>query len=144
MRELVGEELEFSELLSAEPRRVFLALTGEIGFWWDHRFKEGASVALEPRIGGRFYEETGPDGAVLYATVTRFEPPSRLVLEGPMGMPGAVLSVMDFQLVEEGEGCRLSLRHSILGLLEKPLIEDYRQGWAQILGSTLPSWLAKV
>ncbi len=136
-------EIEFACELEAPPGRVFSALTAEIGRWWDHRFREGSTVGFEPRIGGRFYEDWGGGSAALYATVTFIDPPRRLRLEGPMGMDGAVLGVMEFRLEPLPAGTRLSLAHSILGSLEAATAEEYRAGWAELLGTTLPAYLAK-
>ncbi|NUP14432.1 MAG: ATPase [Polyangiaceae bacterium] len=62
--------------------RVF---TSQMGTWWPlARFKIGKSNAvdavLEPRVGGRWYEQ-GEDGSIcLWGSVLAWEPPSRLVL----------------------------------------------------------------
>ncbi len=141
MKELVREEIALAYDFPAPRERVFAALTSEVGKWWTHRFKEGSEVGFEPRIGGRFYEEWEPSGAVLYATVTYIDPPRRLRLEGPMGMSGAVAASMDFVLEASGTGTRLKLVHDILGSMEKDEIEEYRKGWAELLDRTLRDYL---
>jgi uncharacterized protein YndB with AHSA1/START domain len=143
MKRFVNEEIVLEEVLSSPPERVFKALTLEIGSWWDHRFKKGSSVGFEPRIGGRFYEDFGQGSAALYAVVGYIDPPRRLRLEGPMGMEGVLVSVMEFNLEGLGAGTRLSLVHGILGNLEPSLVDEYREGWKAILGKTIPAWLEK-
>jgi uncharacterized protein YndB with AHSA1/START domain len=141
MKELVREEIALVYDFDAAPERVFTALTAEIGKWWTHRFKEGSEVGFEPRIGGRFYEEWEVGGAALYATVTYIDPPRKLRLEGPMGMSGAVAASMEFELADSGKGTRLSLVHDILASMAKEEIQEYRMGWAQLLGTTLRGYL---
>jgi uncharacterized protein YndB with AHSA1/START domain len=134
-------EIEFACELEASPGRVFSALTAEIGRWWTHRFRQGSTVGFEPRIGGRFFEEWGPGSAALYATVTLIEPPARLRLSGPMGMAGATACSLEYLLAAIPGGSRLSLVHDIFGLLDEDVVEDYRQGWIEILGTTLKAFL---
>ncbi len=55
-------KLEFPIRATAE--RVWRAVTEETGRWWDQEFaavKGSGGARLEPRLGGRLYEET-PDG----------------------------------------------------------------------------------
>jgi uncharacterized protein YndB with AHSA1/START domain len=142
MKSFVNEEIELEQILPFSPNLVFHALTAEAGHWWNHRFREGSTVGFEPRIGGRFYEDFGGGSAALYAVVEAIDPPARLVLRGAMGMDGAVVSVMVFDITEEGGGARLSLRHSIIGNLEEGTVDEYREGWREIFGKVLPGWLA--
>jgi len=142
MKAFVNEELVLELELAFPPERVFRGLTLEIASWWSHRFRDGSAVGFEPRIGGRFYEDFGGGSAALYAFVTYIEPPIKLRLEGSMGMDGPVVSVMDFDFAKSALGTRLSLRHFILGSLDPGTVEEYRSGWGEILGKTLPAWLA--
>ena len=137
MNELVHDRIAFTCTIGAEIGRVFKALTEEIGSWWSHRFTDGSRVAMEPRIGGRFYEEWSGISAALYAVVQYIDPPRLLRLDGPMGMPGAVLGVMEFRLEPADEGTRLSLVHDISGAIEPDTVESYRAGWEELLGVTL-------
>ena len=140
MNELVHDRIAFTCTIGAEIGRVFKAITVEIGSWWSHRFTDGSVVAMEPRIGGRFYEEWSGTSAALYAVVQHIDPPRSLKLAGPMGMDGAVVSVMEFRLEQEGRGTKLSLAHEIFGWIESGTIESYRGGWAELLGHTLKSY----
>ena len=53
--------------IDAPLERVWKVVTEEAGSWWDADFAAlpgSAGVKLEPRLGGRLYEET-PDGKAL-------------------------------------------------------------------------------
>jgi len=71
-------------VLVAVPRDVaFRVFTEEIDQWW-RRGKGRGVLHLEPRAGGRLYEEIeSKSGARVFETgrVTEWSPPARLVLE---------------------------------------------------------------
>ena len=71
------------------PEQVFKHLTGDVSDWWDHSFSDGPSrIHLEPKLGGRFFEEFANDnGGALYATVIYVDAPQKIVLQGPWGFP---------------------------------------------------------
>jgi uncharacterized protein YndB with AHSA1/START domain len=141
MKSLVSEGISFEYEYGAPIDKVFAAISSDVGKWWPHRFHQGSTVGFEPRIGGRFFEEWGPGSAALYATVTLIEPPARLRLSGPMGMAGATACSLEYLLAAIPGGSRLSLVHDIFGLLDEDVVEDYRQGWIEILGTTLKAFL---
>ncbi len=97
------------------------------------------TVILEPRLGGRFYEDWG--AGALYATVSYYEPPLKLRLTGPMGMSGAVACSMEFALEERSGATRLTLSHDILGTISRETVESYRSGWKKLLGTTLKAFV---
>jgi uncharacterized protein YndB with AHSA1/START domain len=130
------------EVVVAAPReRVFAALTDEVGTWWAHRFRDGSEVRLEARLGGRFYEDWGDGEGVTYAVVTRLARPEALVVQGPMGMPGAVFGVIGYTLTDEGDGTRVALSHEVLGAMGDEREASYRQGWRSLLDEHLRRWV---
>ena len=78
-------EVEQEVVVAAPREKVFEALC-RMGEWWPHTFREGSSVHLEPRVGGRFWEDWGDGDGALYATVTGIRRPEQLTCTGPMGM----------------------------------------------------------
>jgi uncharacterized protein YndB with AHSA1/START domain len=139
MKELVNKSIVQRHSIAAPPERVFSALTAEIGRWWTHRFRTDGVVGFEPELGGRFFEAWSGGGA-LYAEVTYLDPPRMLRLAGPMGMEGAVISTMVFELTAEEHGTSLLLTHDILGALSAETAEDYEAGWKALLGQTLKAY----
>ncbi|HEX8003664.1 MAG TPA: metalloregulator ArsR/SmtB family transcription factor [Mycobacteriales bacterium] len=118
--------------IDAPPERVFDALT-RMGEWWPHRFREGAAVVLEPRVGGRFYEDWGGGDGALYATVQRLERPSRIEMVGPMGMPGPVTAVWSMTLTPTGSGTTLGLSHRAFGDIDEETRAGYTAGWGEVV-----------
>jgi len=133
----IAVEIEAQISIDASVETVWSALTEGVGRWWDHSFTEKPyAIVLEPRIGGRFYEQFDESGAgALYATVTYVEPPRILRTSGSMGMPGARQYVKTYQLEADGERTVVRTTASTLGDIEPEMLENYRIGGQALLES---------
>jgi uncharacterized protein YndB with AHSA1/START domain len=133
-------QIEQEILINAPAAKVFQRLVGDVAPWWDHGFSESPkAIVLEPKVGGRFYEEFGGaegDGA-LYCTVMQVETGKKLVLQGPMGMRGAVFGNIAFELVEKGGATTLKLSHHAIGEVTEEHKKNYTSGWRELLGTRL-------
>ncbi len=78
--------------------------------------------------GGRFHETFAGGGGALYAVVTYVDPDRKLIMQGPMGMRGAVLGVISFTLAATGSGTQLRLSHRVAGEVTKEEGEQYSDG----------------
>ncbi len=83
-----GDQVRVSVRVRVPSDEAFRLFTEEIDPWWRRGLKFRASGAnpgvmhLEPRVGGRLYEEIGERRTqVAFGTVLVWEPPERLVLE---------------------------------------------------------------
>jgi DNA-binding transcriptional ArsR family regulator/uncharacterized protein YndB with AHSA1/START domain len=120
------------EVTVAAPRqRVFDALC-RMGEWWPHAFREGATVHLEPQVGGRFWEDWGDGDGALYATVTSIQRPERLECSGPMGMSGTVTGVFALELEERADGTLVRLSHHARGPIDDDTRAAYQSGWVAV------------
>jgi hypothetical protein len=85
--------------------------------WWskDHSYS-GTPPHLAAQAGGGLVERW-PGGEVLHATVINIQPPKRLRLSGGFGplqsLP--VAAILDFSLVAEGTGTRITMVYSVAG-----------------------------
>jgi DNA-binding transcriptional ArsR family regulator/uncharacterized protein YndB with AHSA1/START domain len=123
------------EVVVAAPReKVFDALC-RVGEWWPHRFVEGATVHLEPAVGGRFWEEWPDGGGALYATVTALRRPEQLVCAGPMGMRGPVTGVFAITLDERPDGTLVRQSHHAFGDIDEQARASYTEGWGEVIGA---------
>jgi hypothetical protein len=82
-------------------RRVFDALL-HIGSWWPHRVHGGASIVLEPRVGGRFFENCDDGNGVLLGQVARMIMPSDFAIEGSFGIDAPVTALWRVRLESIG------------------------------------------
>src|SRR5918992_249222 len=121
------------EVVVAAPRdKVFDALC-RMGEWWPHAFREGAAVHLEPRVGGRFWEDWGDGDGALYATVTGIRRPDLLTCTGPMGMRTPVTAVWSMELSERDGGTLVRLSHHAVGPIDDETRAAYQEGWGEVL-----------
>jgi DNA-binding transcriptional ArsR family regulator/uncharacterized protein YndB with AHSA1/START domain len=132
----IGERLDVEQevVVAAQRERVFDALC-RMGEWWPHTFREGASVHLEPRVGGRFWEDWGDGDGALYATVTGIHRPERLACSGPMGMSGPVAGVFALDLEERPDGTLVRLSHHAVGPIDDDTRASYERGWTEVFGA---------
>ncbi|MCX6126385.1 MAG: SRPBCC domain-containing protein [Proteobacteria bacterium] len=124
--------------INAKPEKVFAQLTNDVSSWWDHSFLDNPkAVVLEPKIGGRFYEDHGNGNGALYCTVIFVETNKNLVMQGAMGMRGAVFGNISFELEEQGVATLLKLSHCAFGDVNEDHKASYSKGWQDLLGRRL-------
>ena len=99
------------------------------------------NIILEPKLGGRFYEDWGDDEGVLYATVTGIKRAERLELTGPMGMGGAVQGFISIQLEPKEALTVVRLSHRTTGEVTAETKANYGQGWQDLLEVRLKAFV---
>ena len=124
-------DVEQEVVVAASREQVFDALC-RMGEWWPHRFRGEATVHLEPRVGGRFWEDWGDGDGALYATVTGVRRPERLACSGPMGMRGPVAGVFAMELEERPGGTLVRLSHQAVGPIDEETSASYQTGWGEV------------
>ena len=120
------------EVVVAAPREKVFEAVCRMGEWWPHTFREGAAVHLEPRVGGRFWEDWGDGDGALYATVTRIRRPELLTCNGPMGMGTPVTGVWSLALSEADAGTLVRLSHHAVGPIDDETRTAYEHGWVEV------------
>jgi len=133
--------------INAPPARVFAAITEEIAAWWgppqiidEERTRD---VILEPRVGGRLYEDWGRGDGALWATVTRIRRGEYLELTGRLGIRGAVIGVITFSLQPQGPGTILRLSHRAAGEIGPETEGNYDRGWRDLLDRRLRAFVER-
>ena len=127
--------------IKGSPERVFEALTTGIGEWWPHRFRADARVVLEPRVGGRFFEDWGDGRGALFAEVTFVDPPVKLCTRGPMGMRGAASTVKWYTLERDGSGTIVKVSLHAWGDISDEVAASYTAGTRSILVEALKPYI---
>lgn len=106
-----------------------------------HRFGPGSSVMpgkpmpmiMEHFAGGRWYRDRGEGVQHLWGLVQVFKPPVLIELCGPMFMSAPVINHIEIKLAETKSGCRVTLRHRAVGLID-PEFRKAKEGWGFALG----------
>ena len=82
-------KIESEVRIEAPPARVFEALTTRLDAWWQFRVRDESSIVVEPRIGGRIFEDWGEGRGVLYGTIAQYDPPHSFCSAGVNGWKSA-------------------------------------------------------
>lgn len=132
--------------MNASAQRVFEALTDNVSAWWGAPYlltPSPQAIILEPQVGGRLYEQSSSGDGALWATVTTIKKNEHLELTGPIGMSGALHSVVTFSLEpkNEGEATLLKLSHQAIGQLGDDTQSNYNAGWQDLLGVRLKAFV---
>jgi uncharacterized protein YndB with AHSA1/START domain len=108
--------------ISAVPRAVYLALTAQIGGWWDpqHTWSGDAkNMAIDPRAGGCFCEKLANGGSVQHMTVILAEPGKTLRMRGALGplQEQAVVGTLTWSLTEAASRTRVEMTYVVGGYM---------------------------
>jgi uncharacterized protein YndB with AHSA1/START domain len=132
-RSPVAFELTAQIEIDAPAEVVWRSLTEDIGSWWPHSFSDEPKIALEPWVGGRFWEEFGDGGGALYGLVTYLRPGAELTVSGAMGMRGARQYVKTYTLQPAGDGTAVRTVASVLGDISDETRAGYDAGGVEVL-----------
>ena len=136
-------EVEMEIAIDAPRERVWRALVAEIGVWWRKDFLSPLARAfrLEPRPGGRLYEDWGHEQGRLWYTVVGIEAPRKLQLAGafmPDDCGGSYgTSHLTLMLEDNGQSTLLRLSDHIVGGLRADLASDLTAGWQTLFRDAL-------
>lgn len=108
--------------ISAVPRAVYLALTGQVSSWWDpqHTWSGDAkNMSIDARAGGCFCEKLANGGSVQHMTVILAEPAKTLRMRGALGplQEQAVVGTITWTLTEAGARTRVEMTYVVGGYM---------------------------
>lgn len=123
-----GDRARVEIYVAVPPADAFEVFTLEIDQWWRRgpAYRVGGrhpgTMHLEPKPGGRIFEQLGAGGGALHEVgiITAWEPPSRLEFEWrAVSFVAGESTVVEVRFEPRGEGTRVTLEH---------------RGWAAIRG----------
>jgi len=134
--------------VAVPPARLWSSLTSGVGEWWPKQFYVGTApkrFLIEPRVGGRVFEDWGDGEGVLFATVLIWEQNKTLAWAGDMSAEygGPARSVTSFKLkpTADGGGTLVAFRDTPFGLLSDDAMKHLEQGWRWLLNDCLKPFL---
>ncbi len=141
-----AHEITVETEIDAPPSEVWRALVQDTAAWWHEDYFIGGGprkMIIEPRLGGRLYEDWGDGQGAVWATVTGVETEKWLLLSGELtkdfGGPARVLT--QFRLAPEGSGTRLTLTDCVYGRAGKETAASLEGGWQLLLGDCLKGYV---
>jgi uncharacterized protein YndB with AHSA1/START domain len=104
-----------SVVVDCSAEHAFETFTARLQDWWPFQThapgdEPTAEAVFEPQVGGRVYSRTASGQEHEWATVTVWEPPSRVAVDWHVtaGKPSTGLEV---RFVPDGDGTRVELEH---------------------------------
>jgi uncharacterized protein YndB with AHSA1/START domain len=124
--------------VNATPERAFKVFAEQFDSWWPRSHSVGEAeldkVVIDPRTGGRWYEQ-GVDGSICdWGEVLAYEPPHRLLLQWRLNGEWAfetdpdAFSEIEVRFTAEGDATRVALEHRHLD--RHTLAEALKEGIA--------------
>jgi len=128
--------------LPAPTNRAWAAFTLDVDRWWTYRLRDRTRCVIEPYVGGRWLQEWDNGGA-LFGTFTVWDPPQLLCLTGPLAMTRPAHNLLEFHFEPADSGTNLTVRHEAFGGFEAGTDEMYANGWRELIGGSLHSYLSR-
>jgi uncharacterized protein YndB with AHSA1/START domain len=118
-----GFLVKFEVTVDAPVAKVYHALVGQIGSWWDpeHTYSGDAkNLSIEPRPGGCFCEKLPNGGAIEHLRVIYVAPRQVLRLFGALGplQASGVAGSMTWKLIENSNTTRIRFSYSVGGFAD--------------------------
>src|SRR5262245_43751271 len=138
----VRVELEIR--IDAPRERVWKALIEDTTLWWPRSFYTGPAKGfhIEPRLGGRVYEDWGNQTGVVWYTVFAINPNTSIDLHGAMGVPyGPAFTLLHLELESDGTETILKLSDSTLGDSGGGCDATKEDGWRQVFAEGLKRYV---
>jgi hypothetical protein len=131
--------------IAAKKSIVWDAMVHAIDRWWlpQHRVAPNSQMmVLEPRAGGRFYEEA-PGGGLLWYTVQMIAPEESLDLYGCLAarFGGPAVSLLHIALSESKGVTTVTISDSLIGGFSDELGAQTYAGWKELFGEGLKPYV---
>jgi uncharacterized protein YndB with AHSA1/START domain len=130
-----GFLVKFEVSVNAPATKVYDALVGQIGSWWDseHTYSGDAkNLSIDARPGGCFCEKLPNGGGIEHARVIYVAPREILRLSGALGplQASGVAGTLTWKLTSSADNTRVQLSYSVGGFIDggfekiAPLVEN--------------------
>jgi uncharacterized protein YndB with AHSA1/START domain len=118
-----GFLVKFDVSVNAPPAKVYDALVGQIGSWWnpEHTYSGDAkNLSIDARPGGCFCEKLPDGGAIEHLRVIYVAPREVLRLSGALGplQASGVAGSMTWKLTGGSDNTRVQLTYSVGGFID--------------------------
>lgn len=136
-------------LINAPLEKTWNALVNDINLWWSKDFYTSPTTKefiLEPKVGGRMYEDYGNDNGLLWAEVIVLNKPSLLELKGHLTPQygGPAVTFLKLQLSEDNGKTILNLSDTVMGEVTDKTKNDLEEGWKYLYGEGFKNYVEKL
>jgi uncharacterized protein YndB with AHSA1/START domain len=118
-----GFVVKFDVSVNAPAAKVYDALVGQIGSWWnpEHTYSHDAkNLSIDARPGGCFCEKLPNGGGMEHLRVVYVAPPQVVRFSGALGplQASGVAGSMTWKLTDGPDSTRLELSYSVGGFIQ--------------------------
>jgi hypothetical protein len=119
--------------IKAKPDQVFAGVLDQFGKLNTRPDGTSLDLVLEPKAGGAWYRDRGNGIGHWWGVVQVIKPPALLELSGPMFMSYPANNHVEVKVDEISGGCRVTVRHRAIGMIDPEHRKGVGQGWAHML-----------
>jgi uncharacterized protein YndB with AHSA1/START domain len=119
--------------IKAPPEIAFDALLEQLGPSSEMMGGKPMPMVFEAWPGGRWYRDLGKNSGHFWGHVQVIKPPTLLEVCGPLFMSYPAANHVQYRLIADDNGTRLSLTHRGFGHIPDEVMENVGQGWEYIL-----------
>jgi uncharacterized protein YndB with AHSA1/START domain len=135
-------EVELEITIQAKPSKVWKALVSETSRWWRKDFFTSPAAkgfVIEPKLGGRVYEDWGDGSGLMWYTVAGIDPQRSLSLQGHLtsAFGGPASTLLQIQLEAAGATTVVRISDTIFGRVTDEKLAQTREGWKLLFDSGL-------
>lgn len=117
-----GFLVKFDVDINAPPAKVYDALVGQVGSWWnpEHTYSHDAkNLSIDPRPEGCFCEKLPNGGGIEHLRVVYLAPPQVIRFSGALGplQGSGVAGSMTWKLTGAADTTRLDFSYSVGGFI---------------------------
>jgi DNA-binding transcriptional ArsR family regulator/uncharacterized protein YndB with AHSA1/START domain len=137
-------QVELEIPIQAPAERIWKALVEETTFWWSKDFytsQKTKGFHIEPKLGGRMYEDWGDGAGVIWYEIFAINPPLSLDLRGYLAVPyGPAFSLLHLELKANAGETVLMLSDSTIGAPKDDGKAKF-DGWKQLFEDGLKNYV---
>ena len=120
---------------------AFRVFTEEVASWWPLATKsigqeETETLVIEPRVGGRVYEQVRSGEEHDWGEILAWDPPRRFVFTWHPGRGAETGQEVEVTFAASGDGTRVELEHrgwERLVSRAEDIPEHFESGWVEVL-----------
>ena len=129
--------------------QVWNCLLKDVDIWWRKDFytsPKTKNFIIEPKPGGRMYEDYGNDEGLVWANVIIIDSPNVLELKGHLSpqFGGPAFSFLRLMLKEKNNATILTLSDTVFGKVSESTKKELTSGWKLLFEEGFKNYVDKI